>query len=137
MNVNVQPAIITIHEIPNDVIKKLHRGNNLLAMHCTNTGGDAWLDAGIGTRKLIRDIEPANQKAVYVTATQTKYLFSCGAVNLEVDFLSPLLANNLDMLSRPVSFIHFSVTAKDNGVHAGECFICRKFVQLPAIQAMN
>jgi hypothetical protein len=107
-----------VHKIPNDVIKKLHRGSNMLAMHCTNTGGDAWLDAGLGTRKPIPGIEPAKQEAVYVTATQTKYIFSCGAVNLEADFLSPLLANNLDMLSRPVSFIHFSVTAKDNGIHA-------------------
>ena len=105
------------HMVPDSVIKKLHRGSNLLAMHCTNTGGDAWLDAGIATRQLIPSILPAKQDALYVTATQTKYLFSCGAVNLEVDFLSPLLANNLDMLSRPVSFVHFSVTAKDNGIH--------------------
>ncbi len=105
------------HELPDSVIKKLHRGTNLLAMHCTNTGGGAWLDAGLATRQLIKNIEPAQQNAVYVTATQTKYLFTCGAINLEVDFLSPLLANDLDMLSRPVSFIRFSVTAKDSGIH--------------------
>ncbi len=105
------------HTLPDDIIKKLRRGNNLLAIHCTNTGGDAWLDAGIATRQLIPNILTAKQNAVYVTATQTKYLFNCGAVNLEVDFLSPLLANDLDMLSRPVSFVHFSVTANDNNIH--------------------
>ncbi len=105
------------HELPDDVLKKLHRGNNILAMHCTNTGGNAWLDAGLATRELIKNIETAKQEALYVTATQTKYLFTCGAVNLEVDFLSPLLANNLDMLSRPVSFVHFIVTANDGGIH--------------------
>ncbi|MBV9960662.1 MAG: DUF4965 domain-containing protein [Parafilimonas sp.] len=105
------------YELPASVIKKMHRGTNLLAMHCTNTGGDAWLDAGIGTRQSIKNIEPAVQNALYVTATQTKYIFSCGQVNVEADFLSPLLANNLDMLSRPVSFVRFTVTAKDSGIH--------------------
>jgi hypothetical protein len=105
------------YELPASIIKKLHRGKNLLAMHCTNTGGDAWLDAGIATRQSIKNIESATQNAMYVTATQTKYLFSCGAVNFEVDFLSPLLANDLDMLSRPVSFVRFAVTSKDSGIH--------------------
>ncbi len=105
------------HELADSIIKELHRGKNILAMHCTNTGGNAWLDAGIATRQLVKNIEPAIQNSSYVTATQTKYLFSCGPVNLEVDFLSPLLANNPDMLSRPVSYIHFAVTAKDSGIH--------------------
>jgi len=105
------------HDLPPSVIKKLHRGTNLLAIHCTNTGGNAWLDAGIATRELIKNIARAQQDALYVTATQTKYLFSCGQVNLEVDFLSPLLANDLDMLSRPVSFARFAVTAKDSSIH--------------------
>lgn len=105
------------HELPASVIKKLHRGKNILAIHCTNTGGNAWLDAGIATRQTIKNIEPAAQKVLYVTATQTKYLFNCGTINLEVDFLSPLLANDLDMLSRPVSFIHLTATAKDSGIH--------------------
>ncbi|HEY2726348.1 MAG TPA: DUF4965 domain-containing protein, partial [Parafilimonas sp.] len=105
------------HELPASIIKKLHRGKNLLAMHCTNTGGDAWLDAGIGTRQSIKEIIPATQNALYVTATQTKYLFSCGAVNLEADFMSPLLANDLDMLSRPVSFVRFAITSKDSSIH--------------------
>ncbi len=106
-----------MRELPDSVIKMLHRGTNLLAIHCTNTGGDAWLDVGLATRASVENIEMAKQDALYVTATQTKYLFTCGAVNLEVDFLSPLLANNLDMLSRPVSFIQFSVTSNDGGIH--------------------
>ena len=88
---------------------------------------------GLQPHSSLQNIQPAQQDAVYVTATQTKYLFSCGAINLEVDFLSPLLADNLDMLSRPVSFIRFSVTAKDNGIHdvnilfAESCCCCRQY----------
>ena len=60
-----------LHDIPESVIRKLHRGTNILAMHCTNTVGDAWLDAGIATRESIKNITAAQQTAVYVTATQT------------------------------------------------------------------
>ena len=74
------------HDLPPSVIKKLHRGTNLLAIHCTNTGGNAWLDAGIATRELIKNIARAQQDALYVTATQTKYLFSCGKVTLRSIF---------------------------------------------------
>lgn len=107
----------TAYELPQSIIKKLHRGKNLLAIHCTNTGGEAWLDAGLATKITSAGIIQAKQEAVNVTATQTKYLFSCGDINLEVDFLSPLIATNLDLLSRPVSFIRFAITAKDNSVH--------------------
>ncbi len=110
----------TIAELPKTIISKLHRGTNILAIHCTNTGGDAWIDAGLATQEPIKNILPAHQDAVVVTATQTKYLFSCGQVNLEVDFLSPLIANNLDLLSRPVSFIRFAVTAKDSSIHQAD-----------------
>jgi hypothetical protein len=105
------------HEIADSVTKKLHRGTNLMALHCTNTGGAAWLDAGLATRQIIQNVEPAKQEAVYVTPTQTKYVFSCGSMNLEVDFLSPLIAGDLNLLSRPVSFIRFAVTPKDSGIH--------------------
>lgn len=105
------------YELPQSVIKNLHRGRNLLAIHCTNTGGEAWLDAGLATKTTSPGILQAKQEAVSVTATQTKYLFSCGAINLEVDFLSPLIAGNIDLLSRPVSFVRFAITAKDKGIH--------------------
>lgn len=105
------------HQLPAFILKKLHRGENTLAIHCTNTGGAAWLDAGLATREPVQHIEPAVQIGLYVTATQTKYIFSCGAVDLEVDFLSPLLAGNLDLLSRPVSFVRFAITATDNKIH--------------------
>src|ERR1700761_7730179 len=39
--------------------------------------------------------QPATQTSVTLTATQTQYSFTCGAIALTVDFTSPLLIKNL------------------------------------------
>jgi hypothetical protein len=57
------------------------------------------------------DSPSAIQTSVVVAATQTQYRFSCGSVNLELTFTSPLLPQNLDILSRPVSYISWKVTS--------------------------
>ncbi|MBE2231442.1 MAG: DUF4965 domain-containing protein [Chitinophagaceae bacterium] len=95
----------------------LRKGKNLLAIHCTNTGGYAWLDAGLAAKKLLPGIIPAIQNGVEMTATKTKYGFQCGPVFLACDFVSPLLATDPDLLSRPVSYIHFTVQSLDEKKH--------------------
>ena len=42
---------------------------------------------------------------------------------LKVNFLSPLLINDLDLLSRPVSYINFKGNAKDNKNHRIELYL--------------
>src|SRR5262249_8085706 len=42
---------------------------------------------------------------------------NCGGVDLSVKFLSPLLASDLDLYSRPVSFITFTVKSLDGNQH--------------------
>ena len=37
--------------------------------------------------------------------------------NINIDFLSPLLASNIDILSRPLSYISFTSSASDNKKH--------------------
>jgi len=101
-----------------DSIKdKLRKGKNILAMHCTNSNGWSWLDAGLGKQAQVKNMNRAVQKNVVVTATQTKYMFQAGPVNLDLNFLSPLIAGNLDLLSRPVSFVNFKVNATDKLSH--------------------
>ena len=101
-----------------EAIKKyLHKGENTIAMHCLNTQGYAWLDAGLYAQKKSTNIQLAKQEDLTVTATKTSYRMLCGPVNVTIDFLSPLLANNLDILSRPLSYISFTSSATDHKNH--------------------
>ncbi len=97
--------------------KKLRKGKNILALHCINTGGWAWLDAGLGKQKNTKGYEPAVQRSVLIMATKTSYGFDCGPVSLAVDFLSPLLPGDLSVFSRPVSFITCNVSSNDKKPH--------------------
>ena len=102
--------------------QKLRKGKNVLAMYCENTGGQAFVDAGLYDRLPAPLIQNAVQKKVEVTATQTKYQFQCGPVDLGLIFLSPLIASDLDLLSRPVSFVSFVVNTNDKKTHSGEVY---------------
>ena len=96
---------------------KLKTGTNLLALHCVNTAGGAWLDVGLGKQSKVKRIEPAVQKSVNVSALQTSYEFSCGPVDLKLQFLSPLLMDNLKLYSTPITYISFELHSNDGKGH--------------------
>ncbi|MFN8253640.1 MAG: DUF4965 domain-containing protein [Ferruginibacter sp.] len=100
----------------------LRKGKNLLALYCENTGGQAYIDAGIYNRLPAIPITQATQLSTEITATKTSYQFSCGPVALTVDFLSPLIPSDADLLSRPVSFIRFSISAAAGEAHQVKLF---------------
>jgi len=102
--------------------QKLRKGKNVLAMYCENTGGQAYIDAGLYDRLPADPIQNAIQKKVEITATQTKYEFNCGPVELSVKFLSPLLMDDLNLYSRPISFLTFNVKANDGRQHYVKLF---------------
>ncbi|MDE3251204.1 MAG: DUF5127 domain-containing protein, partial [Bacteroidota bacterium] len=99
---------------------KLVKGQNLLAIHCANTAGGSFLDAGLANAAAIK-ADPSEttaiQKSVTVTATQTKYQFQCGGVDLDLTFTSPLLLGDLSILSRPVSYVSFTTRSNDGKTH--------------------
>ncbi|HNE29559.1 MAG TPA: DUF4965 domain-containing protein, partial [Saprospiraceae bacterium] len=90
---------------------------NLLAIHTANTGGLGFIDAGFATRPQGVNTTPAVQASRWMTATQTNYYFKCGPVGLHVDFLSPLLPQDLELCAKPASFVRFSVQSEDGVAH--------------------
>jgi len=103
---------------------RLKNGQNVLAIHCANTAGGSWLDVGLvdEVKEKASDILLAKQKSVEINATQTIYNFDCIGVDLKVTFTSPLLMDNLDLFSRPVSYISYQVKSNDGRNHNVKVF---------------
>lgn len=102
----------------------LRTGQNVIAIHLVNTAGGRHLDFGLvdkvkesSTATLL-----AEQKNVNVTATQTVYNFTAGKIDLQLTFTSPLLLNDLTLLSRPVSYITYRVKSNDARKHVVKVF---------------
>jgi Domain of unknown function (DUF4965)/Domain of unknown function (DUF5127)/Domain of unknown function (DUF1793)/Domain of unknown function (DUF4964) len=104
-----------------DNLRKLinQHGKNVIAAHCSNKVGGAYVDFGIYQDSEIPAVFARNaiQKSAALSATQTHYSFTCGPVELKVRFISPLLPDNLDLLSRPVNYITYETQAIDNQSH--------------------
>ncbi len=99
-------------------------GKNVIATHCLDRGGLAYVDFGIFKESEKQPVfsQTAVQKSVKVTATQTKYDFACGPVNLHLEFVSPLLMDDLDLLSRPVNYVGYEVVSNDGQAHDVEVY---------------
>lgn len=103
------------------VLRNLKKGKNVLAIHIKNTAGGAWLDAGlISSAVPVKQLAGAQQKRVNITATQTSYEFKAGGVDLLLTFTSPLLMDDLNLISRPVSYITYRVHSNDKKQHQVE-----------------
>ncbi len=59
----------------------------------------------------------ARQVSLEVKPTRTIYLFECGPVQLQVTFTSPLLLDDLELLSRPITYIGFDAKSLDGNAH--------------------
>ncbi|MEP7251991.1 MAG: DUF4965 domain-containing protein [Ginsengibacter sp.] len=106
--------------------KLLRQGQNVLAIHVENTAGGAYLDAGLVTKpptKTDASEITAAQKSVTLNATQTIYEFNCGPIDATITFTSPLLLKDLSLLSRPVSYITYSVKANDWKQHSVQLYL--------------
>ncbi|OQP59777.1 glutaminase family protein [Niastella populi] len=65
----------------------------------------------------------ARQNEVTVTATRTIYKYTCGAVDLQLQFTSPLLMNNQAVLTRPVSYITVTMQSTDGKEHDAQVIL--------------
>lgn len=131
MYLNGTEIVNTGNRARNNVTVKLDKsllsadGKNVIAVHCLDRGGLAYVDFGIlkvSERQPVFS-QTAVQKNLKMTATQTKYDFTCGAVDLHLEFASPLLMDDLDLLSRPVNYISYEVASNDGKSHEVEVYI--------------
>ncbi|MDD4009336.1 MAG: DUF4965 domain-containing protein [Fermentimonas sp.] len=106
-------------ELPEEVKATLKKGENIITAHCHNRTGGAYVDFGLyemESEKSALD-KTAVQKSVSVLPTQTIYTFDCGDVELDLIFTSPLLMDDLELISRPVSYISYQMRSKDDNSH--------------------
>ncbi|GAB2585524.1 glutaminase family protein [Spirosoma areae] len=102
--------------------KALQKGKNVLAVHCVSPRGGSFIDVGIVKPITSTALATATQTDVTVSATQTQYAFTAGPANLTVNFLSPLLLDELEVAARPITYVTFEVQAKDGQPHSVQVF---------------
>jgi hypothetical protein len=104
----------TLLKIDNNLLVRGKK--NVLAAHCQNPMGGGLVDFGLFQKREAFQQE-AIQNNLSLSATQTHYDFTCGPVNLKLQFVSPLLPQDLDLMSRPVNYINYEVVSNDAKKH--------------------
>ncbi|GHV00175.1 glutaminase [Bacteroidia bacterium] len=110
--------------LPQELTDRVAGGKILLAAHCRNTGGEAYLDLGLYAEAASAPLfsTTAQQLSVDVQATRTHYLFGCGPVEMSLVFTAPLLPGDLEMISRPVNYVSYDVRSLDGKKHDVQIF---------------
>jgi len=106
-------------ELDAKIKNSLKPGKNVIAAHCQNQVGGAFVDFGLMKKNNVGAgfSTKAIQKSVIVLPTNSVYTFICGAVELEVIFTAPLLLEDLDLVSTPINYISYNVHSLDKKSH--------------------
>ncbi|MDF9831712.1 DUF4965 domain-containing protein [Parabacteroides sp. PF5-6] len=106
-------------ELSDEAKATLKPGKNIIAAHCHNRTGGGLVDFGLFKKENIGDVftTKAVQKSATVMPTQTYYTFECGPVELDLVFTSPLLMDDLELMSTPINYISYQVRMTDGKAH--------------------
>lgn len=74
--------------------------------------------AGATGASSVVQVPPMTQTALEVLPTRTIYKFEAAGIELQMTFLTPALPDNLDVYSRPVTYLVWDARAVDNKPHA-------------------
>ncbi|PUZ25903.1 glutaminase [Chitinophaga parva] len=113
-------------KIPAEVVEKMRTGKNVMAIHVRNNVGGAMLDAGLVEEiqpKATAGVQVAQQRSVIIHATQTIYDLACGPVEVQLKFSSPLFLDDLNMVSRPVSYLTWTAQSTDGASHDVQVYL--------------
>ncbi len=105
--------------LPAEVVATLVKGENVIAAHCRDRGGLAFIDFGLDMAKenTASFTTAAKQTSVVVEPMNTIYKFDCDDVELTVTFTAPIFLDNLDLVSRPVNYLTYDAKSKDGKKH--------------------
>jgi hypothetical protein len=84
------------------------------------------------TPRWVEALKPLKQTSLRVTPTRTLYTFDGAGVKLAITFLTPALPHDLDILSRPVTYLEWSVSSADGQPHR-----VKLYVDAPAALAVD
>ncbi len=79
--------------------------------------GETYRFMGAMPKRLDHDIPAMNQISLEVLPTRTIYSFEAAAVQLELTFLTPALPHDLELMSRPVTYLAMQLKATDGKSH--------------------
>lgn len=87
-------------------------------------GGMARIDGKVYRFMGVAPNLPAmEQKSLEVTPTRSIYRFEQDGVSITVTFMSPLLPHDLDVLTRPVTYLTWDVKSVDGGKHDVQLYL--------------
>ncbi len=107
--------------VPHELVGLIRVDGKLFRFLGSTNQGPAWRNAN----------QPSgmNQTDVRVEATRTIVTYRDAGIAFTVTFMTPLLTDDLDVLSRPFSYVHFSVETTDGAAHSVQIY----FDAAPAI----
>lgn len=68
-------------------------------------------------------VPAANYIDTELTATQTTFVFEQDGMSIKLNFLSPLLVEDIDLVNRPLSYVSWEMEAVDGRNHETEIYI--------------
>nr|WP_213804852.1 glutaminase family protein [Granulicella sp. dw_53] len=82
-----------------------------------------WMGSQPRRRELIAQIEPMQQESVEVLPLHSRYRFTAAGIALEVSFFTPLFPADMDVLSRPVTYLSWKTQSTDGAQHRVELLL--------------
>ena len=76
-----------------------------------------WMGVKPREARTLPDLPAMHQNSVQVTPLHTVYRLSAGGVELSVTFFTPLFPQDLDVMSRPVTYLTWSAHSTDGATH--------------------
>ena len=69
------------------------------------------------------DVPAMRQQSLQITPLHTRYTFSASGVELQVTFFTPLFPEDLDIMSRPVTYLTWSAHSTDGANHTADLLL--------------